>query len=208
MKKFFIILSMLIILPALADTAPYYMDAVPKTAIGVYQTDKVLTVYEEPDTEAKVLEKFEFTYKPETMKEDSFALLVNEKQLGFLYVTDIGDDGWVEVIYNKKDGLKGWVLTTDRMQFLPYMNFYNLYGRKYGLKILKDAPEEIYTLHSKCDELSQSVSKLNHIQKIRLTKISGNWALVSVMDLDKTPKTGWLKWRNEEGKIYAMPNIK
>ena len=32
--------------------------------------------------------------------------------------------------------------------------------------------------------------------------------LVSVFDIDKTPKTGYMRWRSDEGVIYAFPNIK
>jgi hypothetical protein len=199
---------MLIIPAVYADTAPYYVESVPNNAMGVYQTDKELTLYEAADKNSEIIKTIEFSYKKETMPEGSFALLINEKQLGFLYVTDIDEDGWVEILYDRKNNLKGWTQTADRMQFLPWMNFYNMYGRKYGIRILKDAPENTYTLHAKNEDLSQSLSKLNHVQKIKLTKISGNWALVSAMDLDKTPKTGWLKWRDSDGTIYVFPNIK
>lgn len=199
---------MLICLPAFADTMPFYTNAVPKNSIGLYQTDKELNVYTHPDANSKIIKKFTFSYQPETMPDGLFAVLINEKELGFLYVTDIGDEGWVEVIYDKQTGAKGWVLATDRMQFLPWINFYNLYGRKYGIRILKDTPKEMYVLHAQSDDISQNLSKLNYIKKIRLTKTSGNWMLVTVMDLDKTPKTGWLKWRNSDGIVYAFPDIK
>ena len=208
MKRFLIILSMLICMPVFADTVPFYMNQVPKSAIGVYQTDKEITIYAKPDANSTVVKNITFSYEPETMPDNTFAVLINEKKLGFLYVTDIGDDGWVEIIYNKQTGAKGWVLVQDRMQFLPWLNFYNLYGRKYGIRIMKDTPSDFYTLCAKSEDLSQPISKLNHVQKIRLTKVGGNWALVTVMDLDKTPKTGWLKWRNSDGTIYAFPDIK
>ena len=208
MKKFLIILAMFIALPVFADTMPFYMDQLPKTAIGVYQTGKVVVLRTNPEANSKVIKEIKFSYKPETMPENMFAALLNEKELGFLYVTDIDDEGWVEVIYDKTTGAKGWVQTEDKMQFLPWINFYNLYGRKYGIRILKDTPKDFYTLHAKSEDLSQPISKLNHVQKIKLTKVSGNWMLVTVMDLDKTPKTGWLKWRGSDGIIYAFPNIK
>jgi hypothetical protein len=83
-----------------------------------------------------------------------------------------------------------------------------MYGRKYGLRILKDAPESTETLRAKSDDLSQGVSKLNCVKKIRMTAIRGNWALVSAVDIDKTPKTGYMKWRNSDGTIFAFPDIK
>lgn len=207
MKKILIIIAIFCMLPALADTAPYYIKSVPQEAIGVYQTDKSITLYQEPNTESEIIKTVDFSYNSTTMPESSFAILINDKQLGFLYVTDIDEDGWVQVLYDRKKNLTGWTQTIDRMQFQPWLNFYNLYGRKYGIRVLKDAPEDTYTLYSKCEDLSQPVSKVNHVQKIKLTKISGNWALVSVMDLDKTPKTGWMKWRGDDGKIYVFPNI-
>ena len=133
--------------------------------------------------------------------------LANEKGLKFK-VNGFKHKGWVEVIYDKRTGAKGWVQTADSMQFQPWRNFYNLYGRKYGLRILKDAPSDIEVLKAKSDELSQTVSKLNYVQQIKLTVIRGNWALVTVFDLDKTPKTGYLKWRGDDGEIYVFPNIK
>lgn len=208
MKRLIIIFLMMLALPVFADTMPFYMNSIPRGTIGLYQTDESVTLYSEPEANSNVIKKMEFTYKPETMPDSVFALLINEKKLGFLYVSDIGDDGWVQVIYDKHTGAKGWVLTSDRMQFLPWLNFYNLYGRKYGLRLLKDTPDEIEVLHAKSEDDSQTISKLNYIKQIKLTAMRGNWVLVSVFDLDKVPKTGYLKWRSSEGVIYAFPNIK
>ena len=208
MKKFLIILCMLFTLPVFADVMPFYMDSIPKSAIGVYQTGESITIFSHPEANSDVVKKINFSYQPETMPDGVFALLINEKKLGFLYVSDIGDDGWVQVIYDKQTGAKGWVLTEDRLQFLPWLNFYNMYGRKYGLRLLKDTPEDIEVLRSKSDDLSQNVAKLVYVKQIKLTALRGNWALVTVVDIDRTPKTGYLRWRSNEGVIYAFPNIK
>ena len=69
-------------------------------------------------------------------------------------------------------------------------------------------PDSIKTLHAQTDDMSQNLSKLQYVKQIKVTAIRGNWALVSVFDIDKTPKTGYLRWRTETGKIYAFPNIK
>lgn len=199
---------MFLTMPVMADTMPFYLDSIPKGMLGLYQTDNELTLYSHPDANSNVIKKFEFSYDPETMPDGVFALLINEKKLGFMYVSDIGDEGWVQLVYDKRTGAKGWVLVSDRMQFLPWLNFYNLYGRKYGLRLLKDAPEDIEVLRAKSEDNSQTVSKLNYIKQIKLTVMRGNWALVSVSDLDKVPKTGYLRWRGDDGTIYAFPNIK
>lgn len=209
MKKFLIIVLMLIFsIPAFADTMPFYKDSIPKTALGLYQTDDDITLYSHPDSNSAEIKKMEFSYNPETMPDSVFAVLINEKKLGYLYVTDIADEGWVEVIYHKKTGARGWVKTKDQMQFLPWRNFYNLYGKKYGLRFFKDSPEDLEVLRAKPEDLGQIVSKLNYVKQIRLTVVRGNWALVSVKDLDDTPKTGYLKWRDSDGTIFAFPNIR
>ena len=208
MKKILLLLAIFFMAPTFADTMPFYIESIPKSMLGMYQTGKEITIMSQPDSNSAVLKKMEFSYNPETMPDSVFAVLINEKQLGFLYVTDIGDEGWVEVLYNKQTGAKGWVLTEDRMQFLPWLNFYNLYGRKYGLRFLKNVPNELEVLRAKPEDLSQSISKLNYIKQIRLTVMRGNWALVSVMDLDKVPKTGYMRWRGDDGTIYAFPNIR
>ena len=208
MKKLLLIICMMFILPVFADVMPFYINSIPKDAIGMYQTGENITIFSEPEANAKTIKKFDFSYDPSSMPDGMFALLLNEKKLGFLYVSDIGDDGWVEVIYDRHSGARGWVLTEDRFQFLPWLSFYNMYGRKYGLRLLKDTPDEIEVLHAKSEDLSQNIGKLNYVKQIKLTAIRGNWALVSVFDIDKTPKTGYLRWRSNEGVIYAFPNIK
>ena len=208
MKKIILTICMMLILPVFADVMPFYINSIPKDAIGMYQTGESITILSEPEANSKTIKNINFSYKPESMPDGMFAFLQNEKKLGFLYVSDIGDDGWVEVIYDRHSGARGWVLTEDRFQFLPWLSFYNMYGRKYGLRLLKDAPDEVEVLHAKSEDLSQNIGKLNYVKQIKLTTIRGNWALVSVFDIDKTPKTGYLRWRSNEGVIYAFPDIK
>ena len=208
MRKFLLFLFMFVTIPVFADTMPFYTESIPKTALGLYQTDEEITLFSHPEANSKEIKKIKFTYDPETMPDSVFAVLLNEKKLGYLYVTDIADEGWVEVIYDKRAGAKGWVKTKDQMQFLPWRNFYNLYGKKYGLRFLRNAPEDLEVLRSKPEDFAQTVSKLNYIKQIRLTVIRGNWALVSVKDLDEIPKTGYMKWRDSDGTIFAFPNIK
>ena len=209
MKKFLILLAAIfVMLPVFADTMPFYTNAVPKNTIGVFQTGDELKIYSHPDSNSQIIKELNFSYKPDSMPDGVFALLLNERKLGFMYVSDIGDDNWVEVIYDKRTGAKGWVSTEDKFQFLPWRNFYNMYGRKYGLRLFKDAPDEVDILHAKAEDNSQNVAKINYVKTIKLTKISGNWALVSVIDLDKTPKMGFLRWRSDNGVLYAFPDIK
>lgn len=208
MKKILFFLAIIFMLPAIADTMPFYVDSIPKGLIGMYQTGNDITIYSHPEANSHIIKKMNFSYLPQNMPDGVFAFLLNDRKLGFLYVSDIGDEGWVEVIYDKFTGAKGWVRTEDRMQFQPWLSFYNLYGRKYGLRFLKDVPDELEVLKAKSEELSQEVAVIKHAKQIKLMALRGNWALVTVVDIDKIPKTGYMRWRSDDGTIYAFPNIK
>ena len=91
---------------------------------------------------------------------------------------------------------------------MTWINFYNTYGKKYGLVLLKSAPETCKDIKAQTEDLAKTISTMNYPQKINLNVIRGNWALVSVFDLDKTPKTGYVRWRSDNGVRYFFPDIK
>ena len=91
---------------------------------------------------------------------------------------------------------------------MTWTNFYTTYGKKYGLNILKGAPANCKDIKGSPDDLAQTISTINVPHKIHLNVIRGNFALVSVMDMDKTPKTGYIRWRGDNGVRYFFPSIK
>ena len=91
---------------------------------------------------------------------------------------------------------------------MTWINFYNTYGKKYGLVLLVGSPESCKSIKSSTEDTARNISEMNYPQKIKLNVIRGNWALVSVMDLDRTPKTGYIRWRSDDGIRYFFPDIK
>lgn len=213
MKKFLIVLGLFFIFlsATFADVMPYYISNINPEGIGVYQAPNVIKVYQSPNENSEVLLNAVWDYKsfkcPQSSVSNLFIVLIQEKELGFLTVVEDEED-WVNVIYDRSSGKRGWIKKDDVYRFLPWRNFYGLYGRKYGLYLLKDAPENINNLYSSTTETSQIVDLMNKPEKIKLTAIKGNWALVTILDLDKRPKTGYLQWRNIRGNIYAFPAIR
>ena len=205
-KKIIVLLAILLsTLSVWAGYMPFYSNSIPTGALGLYQITGNVQIFDAPSETAT--EKFLLKVDYEDMQEGIFAAFVPEKELAFLYATDI-DDGWVEVIYDKDKNIRGWVQLEDKFLFNSWMSFYNMYGRKYGLKLMKDLPEGNKVLRAAPEDNAQVVSRINYPQKIKLTALRGNWALVSVLDMDKIPKTGFLKWRSATGEIYAFPEIK
>jgi hypothetical protein len=74
--------------------------------------------------------------------------------------------------------------------------------------MLKGAPETCNNIKATTEDLAKTISVINFPATIKLNVIRGNWALVSVMDMDKTPKTGYIRWRSDDGIRYFFPTIR
>ena len=79
MKKLLLIICLMFMLPVFADVMPFYVNSIPKDAIGMYQTGENITIYSEPEANSKAIKNVEFSYKPETMPDGMFAVLLNLK---------------------------------------------------------------------------------------------------------------------------------
>ena len=215
MKKILLTLTLLIglILPVYAQqkVIPERTCLKFTNTLGLYQASHQITLYKQPNENSDIVHSIKWNSNevfPASVKfEDLFVVFVPSKSLALMAVTDDTDD-WVEVIYNNSTGDRGWMKKDDPYKFLSWINFYNMYGKKYGLYILKGAPDNIKDLKSATEDTAQTVARVNIPTKINLNVIRGNWALVSVMDMDRTPKTGYIRWRGDDGIKYMFPDIK
>ena len=214
MKKFLLILSILLMLPLSAysaDVVPQYVSVQQTNTLGLYQAPNEIMLYKEPSEASTLVHSISWIGEkifPESVRpQDLFVVYVPSKNLAYLAVTDETED-WVQVIYNNSTGAKGWIKKDDPYRFSTWVMFYNMYGKKYGLNLLKEAPDSAKDLHVATDDKSQIVGTINMPKKINLNLVRGNWALVSVMDIDRTPKTGYVRWRSDKGVKYYFPAIK
>lgn len=214
MKKLLLILAIFLLVPIkafCADVIPQCISVQQTNTLGIYQAPNEIVLYSEPSEASTLVHSISWVGDkifPESVKpQDLFVVYLPAKNLGFLAVTDETED-WVQVIYNNSTGAKGWIKKDDPYRFSTWVMFYNMYGRKYGLNLLKEAPAEAKDLHVSTDEKSQIVGTINMPKKINLNLVRGNWALISVMDIDKTPKTGYVRWRSDRGVKYYFPAIK
>jgi hypothetical protein len=215
MKKFLIVLAIMLLAPLYAYSAnniiPEYVSIQNTSTFGLYQAPNEIVLYKEPSESSNIVNSISWIGSqifPESVNfKDLFVVYMPDKNLAFLAVSDETED-WVEVIYNNSTGDKGWLKKDDPYRFMTWVMFYNTYGRKYGLKLLKESPAEAKDIHSSTEDNSQIVGTINMPQKINLTAIRGNYALVSVFDMDKTPKTGYVRWKSDKGVKYYFPDIK
>ena len=194
-----------------ADVVPQYVSIQQTNTLGLYQAPNEIMLYKEPSEASTLVHSISWIGEkifPESVRpQDLFVVYVPSKNLAYLAVTDETED-WVQVIYNNSTGAKGWIKNDDPYRFSTWVMFYNMYGKKYGLNLLKEAPESAKDLHVATDDKSQIVGTINMPKKINLNLVRGNWALVSVMDIDRTPKTGYVRWRSDKGVKYYFPAIK
>ena len=215
MKKFFLMIAIMLLTPVYGlcyeNVVPHYVSVEHTNTYGVYQAPSEIVLYKEPTETSNIVHSISWIGEkifPESVKaDDLFVVFIPSKNLGLLAVTDETED-WVQVIYNNSTGAKGWIKKDDPYRFMSWIMFYNMYGKKYGLMLLKEAPAEAKDLHTSTDDKSQIVGTINMPQKINLNVMRGNCALVSVMDIDKVPKTGYVKWRSDNGVKYYFPAIK
>ena len=214
MKKILIFLSVFsaLILPVNAkNVMPSHVSKNTTNTLGVYQANKEITLYDEPRDDANIVTHISWEgdniFPTNKDFANVFLVYLPQKELALLAVTDETEE-WVEVLYDNTTGLRGWLKKDDPYKFMSWLSFYNIYGKKYGLYFLKDTPDTIKDLHSGTEDNAQVVSHLRYPEQIKLRVMRGNWALVSVLDLDRTPKTGYIRWRSDEGIKYLFPAIK
>lgn len=215
MKKFFFIFAFLcnLFLSANADVMPYYVNNINTNSIGVYQASNNIKIYKEPNENSQLLLNISWDAKtfncPDISASNLFVVFLPKKDLAFLTVLDENDDeDWLQIVYNKNGSQKGWIKKDDDYRFMNWRTFFNLYGRKYGLYYMKDAPEETKLIYGSNVEDAQSIGKITMPQNVKLTSVKGNWLLIVAFDVDKLQKIGWIKWRNISGEIYLFPDIK
>ena len=193
------------------DVIPVRPNLSSINTVGLYQVDNDITIYKEPNDDAQILYRVRWNqdefFPTNIGAENFFVLFLPEKELALVGVVDITDD-WVEIVYNNQTGKTGWIKKDDPYKFMTWINFYNTYGKKYGLRLLKSAPETCKDMKSSPEDMAKTISTMNYPQKINLNALRGNWALVSVMDLDKMPKTGYIRWRSDDGIRYFFPAVK
>lgn len=215
MKKIvFLFISLMVF-----STCAFAKDIIPTkvfdadvNSYGVYQmAEHSMTLYSAPDDASKVAKKLAWNAESTDVEgldlSDLFVLYLPERNLALLTVVDETED-WVKILYDKKTSATGWLKKDDPYKFMPWGVFFNIYGKKYGLYQLKNAPETCNSIRVSADNLAQEVGTINMPKKIILNVIKGNWALVSVADLDKYPKTGFVRWRGDNGEKYYFPMIK
>ena len=212
--KFLIICTILFYLniPAIADVMPLYTKAINKETIGFIQVPKSFKLYFTPNDSSQIIEKIkwnntEVQYK--NLSAEPYRLFVAQiKNLNYAFCAVIDEqDGWYKIIYDKQGNKSGWIKPEKQDDFWGLKDFYSYFGRRHGLYYMKNIDYRKRGIYSGADAMAQKIGGFTLIKSIKLNKISGNWALVTVTDLDAMPKIGYIQWREPDGSIIIFPKL-
>ena len=199
-------------LPAIADVMPYYTGSISNETIGFLQVPKTFKLYLYPREDSQNIENVSWTdtsvklNKSEIEPSALFAAQVEAKNLAFCMVIDMQDD-WYKIIYDKTTNKSGWIKASNPDDFWSLKDFYAYYGRKYGLYYMKNVDYRKRGYYSGADKLSQKLGGFTYIRSVKLNKISGNWALATILDMGGQLKIGYIQWREDDGSIILFPKL-
>jgi len=220
MKKilFLILAFFCISMAAHADFIPTYTNSISHFGIGAARVTNYIIIYEKPDLNSKVIKRIYWNNignfisennKNETPN-DIFITFLPKDNIAFLSVEDETEE-WINVCYNQKKGLFGWIKKENgknSAKFYLYKDLIFEYGKKYGLYTFRNLPADLKTLHSSPNSDSDKIDEFNYPKYISPWLIQGNWMLVKVITADNQTKTGWFRWRSDTGKLFLFVNFK
>jgi len=212
MRKIFltILFFMFLILPSYADFMPVYVDSSIYLGDGVIASKEKITVYKDKNVESEVIAIIsgdKIKSKFNSSIENVFLASIKYKNLNLIAAND-NDDEWFEVCISQKDKAFGWVKKDDYIDYLSIQNFYNFFGRKNGLYLFRNVKEKDKKLYASPSIDSNVVDSFFYPKYISLWLIAREWMLVKVTTYDGKTKTGWLKWRLDDGSVIVFPILK
>lgn len=198
--------------PVFADVMPYYTGSLSKDTMGFLQVPRSFTLYLYPREDSQIIDNVswndtEVRLNKKILEPSAlFAAQIQSKDLAFCMVTD-EHDGWYKIIYDKSGKKEAWLKPKSDEAFWSLKDFYSYFGRQYGLYYMKNIDYHKRGLYSGADKYSQKINGFTYIRSIKLNKLSGNWVLVTVTDIDNLPKIGYIQWREEDGTIVLFPKF-
>ena len=192
-----------------ADVLPYYINSLRRYGIGYTQVQSPLTLRDTP--KGDIIETLNFDYntgettclinKGRCSQDEVFAAFSQSKKLAFLTTMDESDKN-VYVCFNQSENpICGWVETNLNNKLYGWIDFFDVWGKKYGLYLFKDIQKGDKLLYSAPVRQINTTGVLEFPKYISPWLVRGNWILVKVHDFNNQMKTGWLNFRGNDGKL-------
>lgn len=212
MRKFLITLLFLFFVQLgafAADYIPSYVNANVFLGEGFITSSDEISVYKDKDENSEVLAKLNKTViksKYNSSVQNVYIASVKDKNLYLLPVRS-NEDEWFEVCISQKDKVFGWVKKNDFIDYLSIQDFYNFFGRKNGLYLFRNVSDSYKKLYASPDFNAAVVDTFFYPKHISVWLLAREWMLVKITTYDGQTKTGWLKWKLNDGSVIVFPNL-
>ena len=199
---------------AIADVMPYYINSMRRYGIGYTSVSSPVVLRQTPNSEGKILETLNFNYatnetsclenKQRCSQDEVFAVFSQTKKIAHLTTLDESED-WSLVCFNQAQSpVCGWVKEDAKNKFYNWSDFFEIFGKKYGLYLFKDIQKTDKILYAAPVKQSNTTGSIEMPRVITPWLIRGNWILVKVHDFNNQMKTGWLNFRGNDGKLKVF----
>ena len=212
MKK--ILLSLFIIAmfsqAVLAEVMPYYINSLRRYGIGFTEVSSPFVLRNLPSEQGNIVETVNFDFKTEETTclinkqrcstEEVFSAFSPKNKIALLTALDESEN-WSFICFNQNENpICGWAKEEEN-KFYNWSDFFNTFGKKYGLYLFKDIQKSDKLLYAAPIKQTNTTGMIELPRMIVPWLISGNWLLVKVYDFNNKNKTGWINFRDNFGKL-------
>ena len=206
-----IIISLFVCNMTFADVLPYYINSLRRYGIGYTNVTSPVVLRQTPNKDGRILDSLNFDFstgetscienKTRCSQDEVFAAFSQSKKIALLTALD-ETEGWSLVCFNQSQNpVCGWVKEDAKNKFYNWSDFFNIYGKKYGLYMFKDVQKVDKILYAAPVKQSNTTGSIELPKMISPWLIRGNWLLVKVHDFNNQVKTGWINFRGNDGKL-------
>lgn len=211
---------------ALTGFSPEKYEARVEYGQGVYFAPYEVKIYTEPSEEAPLLETFHWNRQSSPRAVTSYlghgALMAPRLFLSFYPDADVAmmavvsenGEGWAEVVYDQPTGRTGWVQLGAPSEEAPlhfgrfqtWQNFMKLNAKKSGIYWLSGVDQYHRNIRSTPEDGAKFVP-VTVMRNLKVKHVRGNWLLVEVQDFSRQTPLGWLRWRDDDGRLMMFTNF-
>jgi hypothetical protein len=196
---------------------------------GVFFAPPKFTLYPQPDETTEPLDVLEWSPTAQSLMVQSlkqhrnlpaeryFISYYPKNQVAMMAVLSENGEGWAEVAYDQRTDTPktAWVRLQDPPapnsplhlgRFQSWYEFMTLNAKQHGVYWLTGTPESSRALRSAPEDMAKLIP-LTLVRKLTVKHIRGNWMLVEVVDFDRTAPIGWMRWRDEDGRLTVFTRL-
>ncbi|MBK8189301.1 MAG: hypothetical protein IPK79_02515 [Vampirovibrionales bacterium] len=218
--------------PAAFGFSPQRYESALTYGMGVYFAPPRLTLYAAPSDDAPPIDVIRWT--PDSRSLQAFSEARNQPvaasamflcyypqlRLAAMATLSENGDGWAEVVADQRTGKTAWVKLRERLteeaerdawprhlgQLQTWLDFVRYNGVASGVYWLNGVSPYDRSPRMRPED-GAKLLPIQVVRKLNVKFARGNWLLVEVMDFDRTTPIGWVRWRDESGRLMAFPNF-